>query len=97
MTETATTARHVPADLPERIQHYIDGEFVDSIDGDTFDVLEPVTNEVYVTAAAMRLARFNIQAGSVDKRYFVGMPSQSAATVPASTSTRSASQPGARP
>ena len=24
---------------------------------------------VYVTAAAMRLARFNIQAGSVDKRY----------------------------
>ena len=40
---------------------------------------------VYVTAAAMRLARFNIQAGSVDKRYFVGMPSPAAATVPAST------------
>ncbi|HKY19734.1 MAG TPA: CDP-diacylglycerol--serine O-phosphatidyltransferase [Vicinamibacterales bacterium] len=39
---------------------------------------------VYVTAAAMRLARFNIQAGSVDKRYFVGMPSPAAATVPAS-------------
>ena len=33
----------------------------------------------------MRLARFNIQAGSVDKRYFVGMPSPAAATVPAST------------
>ena len=29
-TDTATTARHVPADLPTRIQHYIDGEFVDS-------------------------------------------------------------------
>jgi CDP-diacylglycerol--serine O-phosphatidyltransferase len=40
---------------------------------------------VYMTAAAMRLARFNIQAGSVDKRYFVGMPSPAAATVPAST------------
>lgn len=40
---------------------------------------------VYVTAAAMRLARFNIQAGSVDKRYFAGMPSPAAATVPAST------------
>ena len=40
---------------------------------------------VYVTAAAMRLARFNIQSGSVDKRYFVGMPSPAAATVPAST------------
>jgi CDP-diacylglycerol--serine O-phosphatidyltransferase len=40
---------------------------------------------IYVTAAAMRLARFNIQAGSVDKRYFVGMPSPAAAAVPAST------------
>src|SRR5687767_13377819 len=41
---------------------------------------------VYVTAAAMRLARFNIQASSHgDKRYFVGMPSPAAATVPAST------------
>jgi CDP-diacylglycerol--serine O-phosphatidyltransferase len=40
---------------------------------------------VYVAAAAMRLARFNIQKGSVDKRYFVGMPSPPAATIPAST------------
>ena len=40
---------------------------------------------IYVTAAAMRLARFNIQSGSVDKKYFVGMPSPAAATVPAST------------
>lgn len=40
---------------------------------------------IYLTAAAMRLARFNIQSGSVDKKYFVGMPSPAAATVPAST------------
>jgi CDP-diacylglycerol--serine O-phosphatidyltransferase len=40
---------------------------------------------IYVTAAAMRLARFNIQSGHVDKKYFVGMPSPAAATVPAST------------
>ena len=40
---------------------------------------------IYVAAAAMRLARFNIQTGSVDKRYFVGMPSPAAATVPAAT------------
>ena len=40
---------------------------------------------LFVAAAALRLARFNIQAGSVDKRYFVGMPSPAAATVPAST------------
>jgi CDP-diacylglycerol--serine O-phosphatidyltransferase len=40
---------------------------------------------IFVTAAAMRLARFNIQAGSVDKRYFVGMPSPAAAGVVAAT------------
>jgi CDP-diacylglycerol--serine O-phosphatidyltransferase len=40
---------------------------------------------IYVTAAAMRLARFNIQSGSTDKRFFVGMPSPAAAAVPAST------------
>ncbi|GFZ77163.1 5-carboxymethyl-2-hydroxymuconate semialdehyde dehydrogenase [Nesterenkonia alkaliphila] len=42
----------VPAELPERIQHYINGEFVDSADGETFDVLNPVTNETYIQAAA---------------------------------------------
>lgn len=41
---------------------------------------------VFVTAAAMRLARFNIQsAGGGDKRYFAGMPSPAAAAIPAST------------
>lgn len=40
---------------------------------------------IFVTAAALRLARFNIQAGSVDKRYFVGMPSPAAAGVLAAT------------
>ena len=40
---------------------------------------------LFVAAAALRLARFNIQAGSVDKRYFVGMPSPAAAAVPAAT------------
>jgi CDP-diacylglycerol--serine O-phosphatidyltransferase len=41
---------------------------------------------IYVTAAAMRLARFNIQTTAAgDKRYFVGLPSPAAAAVPAST------------
>ena len=41
---------------------------------------------VYVTAAAMRLARFNIQTGSTtDKRYFAGLPSPAAGGVIAST------------
>jgi 5-carboxymethyl-2-hydroxymuconic-semialdehyde dehydrogenase len=47
---------HVPADLPDRIQHYIGGKLVDSADGDTFDVLDPVTNEVYARAAAGKSA-----------------------------------------
>ncbi len=41
---------------------------------------------IYLTAAAMRLARFNIQTSAVtDKRFFVGMPSPAAASVIAST------------
>ena len=41
---------------------------------------------LYVSAAAIRLARFNIQTGTVaDKRYFIGMPSPAAAGVPAAT------------
>lgn len=41
---------------------------------------------VFVSAAAIRLARFNIQSvANPDKRYFVGMPSPAAAGVPAAT------------
>jgi CDP-diacylglycerol--serine O-phosphatidyltransferase len=41
---------------------------------------------VYVTAAALRLARFNIQGMALsDKRYFAGLPSPAAASVTAST------------
>src|SRR5918995_1351191 len=40
---------------------------------------------VFVAAAALRLARFNVQVGSTDKRYFVGMPSPAAPAVPAAT------------
>jgi CDP-diacylglycerol--serine O-phosphatidyltransferase len=41
---------------------------------------------LFVAAAAMRLARFNIQTSTGgDKRYFVGMPSPAAAAIPAAT------------
>jgi 5-carboxymethyl-2-hydroxymuconic-semialdehyde dehydrogenase len=43
---------HVPENLPDTIQHFIDGAFVDSVSGKTFDVLDPVSNETYVQAAA---------------------------------------------
>src|SRR4051795_3018284 len=41
---------------------------------------------MFVAAAAMRLARFNIQSShGGDKRYFVGLPSPAAAAIPAAT------------
>ncbi|MGF3056939.1 5-carboxymethyl-2-hydroxymuconate semialdehyde dehydrogenase [Microbacterium sp. YY-01] len=43
---------YTPADLPEKIQHYINGENVDSVDGETFDVLNPATNTAYIRAAS---------------------------------------------
>lgn len=55
-TEQATVPRHLPADLPERIQHYVGGEHVDSADGATFEVLDPVSNETYLHAAAGKAA-----------------------------------------
>jgi CDP-diacylglycerol--serine O-phosphatidyltransferase len=39
---------------------------------------------LFVVCGSMRLARFNIQAHVVDKRYFVGLPIPMAAAVPAS-------------
>jgi CDP-diacylglycerol--serine O-phosphatidyltransferase len=36
---------------------------------------------VYTAAAALRLARFNTQAATTDKRYFQGLPSPSAAAI----------------
>jgi 5-carboxymethyl-2-hydroxymuconic-semialdehyde dehydrogenase len=49
-------AHFVPENLPDRIRHYIDGAFVDSADGATFDVLDPVSNETYAQAAAGKQA-----------------------------------------
>ncbi len=40
---------------------------------------------LFLAAAAVRLARFNIQTGVQDKRYFVGLPSPAAAGVLASS------------
>ena len=40
---------------------------------------------LYVTCGALRLARFNVQIASVEKRYFVGLPIPAAAGVIAAT------------
>ena len=48
-----------------------------------FDKLGWAAGFVFVSAAAIRLARFNIQSAAPgDRRYFVGMPSPAAAAVP---------------
>ena len=49
---TAPAQHRLPAELPTRIQHYIDGEPTDSVDGSTFPVLDPVSNQTYLHAAA---------------------------------------------
>jgi len=52
----------------------------------TFGRLGWAVGFLFVSAAAIRLARFNIQTTTnPDKRYFVGMPSPAAAGVPAAT------------
>lgn len=70
--------QHLPDGLPDRIrdhgiQHYIDGEFVDSIGGETFDVLDPVTNEPYVRAAAGQQADID-RAVAAARRAFTDGP-----------------------
>lgn len=45
-------SHYIPENLPTRIRHFVGGEFVDSLGGETFDVLDPVSNENYVKAAA---------------------------------------------
>ncbi|WP_138442631.1 5-carboxymethyl-2-hydroxymuconate semialdehyde dehydrogenase [Sinomonas susongensis] len=42
----------VPENLPTHLQHYIGGKRVDSIGAETFEVLDPVTNTTYATAAS---------------------------------------------
>ena len=66
------TDPRIPTDLPARIQHYIDGEFVDSLDGDTFDVLDPVTNDVYIQAASGKVADIDRAVQSAKRAFTEG-------------------------
>jgi len=45
----------------------------------SFDKIGWAITFIYLAGAALRLARFNTQIGSVDKKYFVGLPSPAAA------------------
>ncbi|MFE4831174.1 5-carboxymethyl-2-hydroxymuconate semialdehyde dehydrogenase [Streptomyces sp. NPDC056672] len=49
---TPVTAAPQPAGLPDTIRHWIGGALVDSADGATFEVADPVSNVPYARAAA---------------------------------------------
>lgn len=59
----------IPAGAPTRIRHYIDGEFVDSVDGATFDVLNPVTNESYIQAASGSSADIDLAVAAAQRAF----------------------------
>ena len=61
-----------PHNLPDRIQHYIDGAFVDSVDGGTFEVLNPVTNETYAHAAAGTKADIDLAVAAATRAFREG-------------------------
>ncbi|MFJ4100485.1 MULTISPECIES: 5-carboxymethyl-2-hydroxymuconate semialdehyde dehydrogenase [Amycolatopsis] len=69
---TSTTPRPIPDGVPERIRHYIGGELVDSADGAVFDVLDPVTNDVYVQAAAGKKADIDRAVAAARKAFTEG-------------------------
>ncbi|HLS92611.1 MAG TPA: 5-carboxymethyl-2-hydroxymuconate semialdehyde dehydrogenase [Microbacterium sp.] len=64
--------RSLPEHLPERIRHYIDGAFLDSADGATFDVLDPVTNETYIQAAAGSAADIDAAVAAARRAFEAG-------------------------
>ncbi|GAA1637928.1 MULTISPECIES: 5-carboxymethyl-2-hydroxymuconate semialdehyde dehydrogenase [Brevibacterium] len=67
-----TASTTAPANLPEKIRHYIDGEFVDSLDGDEFDVINPVTNQPYIKAASGKKADIDRAVAAAKKAFEEG-------------------------
>ncbi|APT93522.1 betaine-aldehyde dehydrogenase [Corynebacterium phocae] len=65
-----------PENLPEKILHYINGEFVPSIDGDEFEVLDPVTNRAYIKAASGKPADIDKAVAAAQEAFDSGEWSQ---------------------
>ena len=61
-----------PEGLPEKIQLFIDGEFVDAEGGAQFDVIEPVSNEVYIKAASASAADVDRAVASAKRAFDEG-------------------------
>lgn len=67
-----TTRPTPPPGLPDRIQHYIGGALVDSVSGETFDVLEPTTNQTYITCASGGAADVDAAVAAAKKAFEAG-------------------------
>ncbi|MCU1442853.1 MAG: hpaE [Cryobacterium sp.] len=63
---------YIPEDLPSSIKHFIGGSFVDSVGGETFDVLDPVSNTTYATAAAGQQADINLAVAAAKEAFDSG-------------------------
>jgi 5-carboxymethyl-2-hydroxymuconic-semialdehyde dehydrogenase len=61
-----------PSSLPASIQHFIDGEFVDSLDGETFDVLNPTNNRVYIEAASGKSGDIDLAVAAAKRAFDEG-------------------------
>ncbi|MBL3687516.1 5-carboxymethyl-2-hydroxymuconate semialdehyde dehydrogenase [Leucobacter zeae] len=61
-----------PAGLPDKIRHFIDGAFVDSVGGEEFDVLDPVTNENYIRASAGQQADIDLAVAAAKRAFDEG-------------------------
>jgi len=65
-------AHYVPRNLPTHLQHFINGQFVDSVNGETFDVLDPVSNRTYATAAAGQPADVELAVAAARQAFSIG-------------------------
>ncbi len=58
-----------PAGIPDLIPHFIDGQRVPSVDGETFGVLNPVTNEDYTVAASGKKADIDLAVAAATRAF----------------------------
>ncbi|KUF07957.1 5-carboxymethyl-2-hydroxymuconate semialdehyde dehydrogenase [Leucobacter sp. G161] len=64
--------QNTPAGIPDKIRHFIDGKFVDSVGGEEFDVLDPVTNETYIRASAGQQADIDLAVAAARRAFTDG-------------------------
>ena len=67
-----------PENLPQAIQHFIDGKSVDSVGGKTFDVIEPAANSTYAKAAAGQAEDINLAVAAAQRAFDNGKWSRAA-------------------